>query len=82
MLIPEANATGAVNVSLFAAPAGIVAPVVPNDVCPVVPVTVPQVAVPLATQTAFALSVTPAGSGSDTVTLFAFDGPAFVTVTV
>ena len=47
-----------------------------------VPVTVPQVAVPAATQVAFAFSVTPAGNGSVTVTLVAFDGPAFVTTTV
>ena len=79
---PDAKATGTVNVSLFAAPAAIVAPVVPKLVCPVVPVTTPQFAVPAATQVAFAFRVTPAGSGSVSVTLFAFDGPAFVTVTV
>ena len=77
-----ANDTGTVNVSVLPAPAAIVAPVVPKLVCPVVPVTVPQFAVPLATQVAFALSVTPAGNGSESVTLFAFDGPALVTTTV
>ena len=55
---------------------------VPKLVWPVVPVTVPQFDVPLATHVALALRVTPAGSGSDTVMLFAFDGPVFVTTTV
>ena len=54
----------------------------PKLVCPVVPVTVPQFDVPVATQVALALSVTPAGNGSDTVTLPAFDGPPLVTTTV
>ena len=70
------------NVSELPAPAPTVAPVVPKLVWPVVPVTVPQFATPLATQVAFALSVTPAGSGSDTVALIAFEGPALVTTTV
>ena len=80
--MPEANATGTVNTILLAAPAPMVAPVVPNDVWPVVPVTVPQVAAPVGTQDALALNVTPTGNGSETVTLPAPDGPAFVTVTV
>ena len=54
----------------------------PKLVCPVVPVTVPQLAEPAATQVAFAVRVTPAGNGSESVTLPAFDGPAFVTTTV
>ena len=78
----DANATGTVKVSALPAPAATVAPVVPKLACPVVPVTVPQFDVPLATQTALAPRVTPAGSGSVTVTLAAFDGPALVTTTV
>jgi hypothetical protein len=70
------------EVSELPAPAPTVAPVVPKLVCPVVPVTVPQVAVPTAKHVAFAFRVTPAGNGSDTVTLVAFDGPVFVTTTV
>jgi hypothetical protein len=58
-----------------------VAPVVPKLLWPVVPVTVPQVATPLAT-VALAFRVTPAGNGSVTVTLLVFDGPALVTTTV
>ena len=77
-----ANATGTVKTSLLAAPAPIDALVVPKLVCPVVPVTVPQLAVPLATQVAFALSVTPAGNASVTVTFVALDGPPLVTVIV
>jgi hypothetical protein len=46
----------------------------------VVPVTVPQVDAPVATQVAFAVSVTPAGSTSVSVTFVALDGPALVTV--
>ena len=71
-----------VNVRPLPAPAAIVAPVVPKLVCPVVPVTTPHVAAPLDTHVAFALSVTPAGKGSETVTLLALDGPALVTTTV
>ena len=67
---------------LLAAPAAIVAPVVPKLVWPVVPVTAPQVAAPVGAHVALPPSVTPAGSGSATVTLLAFDGPALVTVTV
>ena len=80
--MPDANFTGTLNVSELPAPAAIVAPVVPKLACPVVPVTVPQVAVPVGKHVAFALRVTPAGSGSLTVTLPAFDGPVFVTTTV
>jgi hypothetical protein len=78
----DANATGAVNVSELPAPAPIDAPVAPKLVCPVVPVTVPQAAVPAATQLALALSVTPDGRGSDMVVLVASDGPALVTAIV
>ena len=80
--IPAANFTGTVNVSELPAPAPTVAPVVPKLVCPVVPVTVPQVAAPAATHVAFAFRVTPAGNGSEIVTLPALDRPAFVTTTV
>ena len=78
----DANATGTVKTSLSAAPAPSVAPVVPKLVWPVVPVTAPQPAAPLATQVAFADSVTPAGSASVRVTFAAPDGPPFVTVIV
>src|SRR5437764_261754 len=78
----DANATDAVNVSELPAPAPMDAPLVPKLVCPVVPVTVPQAAVPAATQLALALSVTPDGRGSDTVVLVASDGPALVTTIV
>ena len=80
--MPDANATGTVNVSELPAPTPTVAPVVPKLVWPVVPVTVPQLETPTATQVALALRVTPAGSGSETVTLIAFDGPALVTTRV
>ena len=82
VVMPAANFTGTVKISELAAPAAIVAFVVPKLVCPVVPVTVPQVAAPTAAHVAFAFRVTPAGNGSETVTLAAFDGPALVTVTV
>ena len=80
--MPGAKATGTVKTSLLTPPAPMVAPVVPRLVWPVVPVTVPQVDAPLGTQTAFALSVTPAGSASVSVTFVALDGPPFVTVIV
>ena len=57
------------------------APVAPNDVCPAAPVTVPQLAVPVAAHVTAALSVTPVGSASLTAMSVASDGPAFVTVT-
>ena len=80
--MPAANATGTVNTSVFAPPASTRAAVAPKLVWPVVPVTVPQLDVPLATQVAFAESVTPAGTASATVTLSASDSPVFATVTV
>jgi hypothetical protein len=82
VVMPAAKATGTVNTIALAAPASMRAVVAPKLVCPVVPVTVPQFATPAATHVALADSVTPAGNGSETVTLFAFDGPALVTVTV
>src|SRR5436190_20705962 len=82
VVIPAANATGTVNTIALAAPALTRAVVVPKLVCPVVPVTVPQLDDPPARQVALALSVNPAGSGSLTVTLTASDTPVFVTVTV
>ncbi len=82
VVIADANPTGTVNTRLSPPPAPMLAPVVPKLVCPVVPVTVPQFAVPLAAHVAFAVSVNPAGSASVTVTLLAFDGPPLVTVTV
>ncbi len=82
VVMPEANCTGTVNTSLSAAVDPTLAPVVPKFVWPVVPVTLPHAAAPLATQVTFAESVTPAGSASVTVTLLAAEGPPFVTVTV
>ena len=77
-----ANTTGAVNMSEFAAPAAIETPVVPRLVWPAVPVTVPQFAVPAATQETLAVSVTPGGNASETIVFEASDGPAFVTTIV
>ncbi len=82
VVIPAANATGAVNTSALAAPASMRASVEPKLVWPIVPVTVPQLDVPFATHVAFAASATPAGSGSVTVTLNASVTPVFATVTV
>ena len=82
VVMPAANATGAVNLSELPAPAAIDAPVVPKLVCTARPVTLPQLAVPAATQVAVAVSVTPAGSASLTVTLVASDRPPSVIVTV
>jgi hypothetical protein len=76
-----ANATGTLNVRLLPAPAASVAPVRPAEEPPALPLTDPHVAVPTATQVAFADSVTPAGSESPTVTACASDGPLLVTVT-
>ena len=56
------------------------APVVPSVVCPVVPVTVPQLDVPFALHVALAASVTPGGSASATVTSMASEVPVFCTV--
>lgn len=79
---PAAKATGTVNVSTLAAPATMTAPVAPKPVWPAVPVTVPQFDAPLAAQVALAVSVTPAGSASATVTLLAVDTPLLPTVIV
>lgn len=76
-----AKATGAVNTSELPAPAPMPAPVAPNAAWPLVPVTVPQVAMPFATHATLPVSVTPAGSGSLTVTFSASDVPVLVTVT-
>ena len=81
--MPAAKATGTVNTSLLATPPGaMLAPVVPKAVWPIVPVTVPQLAVPVGTHVALAERVVPAGSASVRVTLVALDGPPLVTVTV
>ena len=79
---PAANATGTVKTSVLPGPASTRAPVAPKLVCPTVPVTVPQLDVPLATHVAFAVSVTPGGKGSLTVTSNASDGPLLAIVTV
>ena len=80
--IPGAKVTGTVNTSVFAPPASTCAVVAPKLVCPVPPVTIPQLDVPFATQLALALSTTPAGSASTTVTSIAWDKPVLPTVTV
>ena len=80
--MPEANATGAVKMSVFAGPASRRAAVAPKLTCPVVPVMLPQLEEPVAKQTALPLSVTPTGNGSAMVRLSASDTPVFVTVTV
>ena len=80
--MPGANVTGTVKTSVFAPPASTRAAVAPKLVWPVVPVTVPQLDEPLATQVALAARVTPAGSASVTFTLSASDRPVFATVTV
>ena len=82
VLMPGANATGTVKTSALPAPASTRAAVAPKLVCPVVPVTVPQLDEPFARQTTFAPRVTPAGNGSVTVTLSALETPVFCTVTV
>ena len=70
------------NTSELPPPATIVAPVALKLVCPVLPVTVPQLAPPAATHVTSAVSVTPAGSVSATDTLSASVKPLSVTVTV
>src|SRR5262249_32298484 len=77
-----ANATGAVKTSALAGPASTRAPVAPKLAWPVAPVTTPQLDVPLATHVAFAVSVTPGGNGSMTVTPGARDGPRVAPVAV
>jgi hypothetical protein len=62
------------------APAAIVAPVAIKLVPPAIPLMLPQVAEPVAIQVGAAVSVTPAGRLSVTVTLVAFAGPLLVAV--
>ena len=81
VVMPGAKATGTMNTIVLAPPAFTRAPVVPKLVCPVVPVSAPQLDVPFATQVAAAVSVSPAGSASVTVTANASVGPLFTTVT-
>ncbi len=80
-VVPAAMATGTVKTSESPAPAPSVAPVVPKLVWPMLPVTVPHVATPLPVHVTAAVSVSPAGNASVTVTLAASLGPVFVTVT-
>ncbi len=80
--MPDANATGIVKTIVFAPPASTRALVVPKLVCPVVPVTVPQLDVPFAAHVAFAASVRPGGNASLTVTSSASEMPVFSMVTV
>ncbi len=76
-----ANETGTVNVRKLPAPALTCAPVAPKLVCGAMPVTTPQLAVPVAAQVTAPLKVTPAGSVSPTVTLSASDTPVLATPT-
>ena len=82
VVMPAEYATGAVKVMELPPPAPIEAPVVPKLVCPALPVTVPQSAVPAGTHSGVAVSVTSAGSGSVTVTESAAEMPVLVTTTV
>jgi len=81
VVILDAKATGTVNVSALPPPALTRAPDVPKLVPPAAPVTAPHSDVPEATQVALAESVTPAGSGSVTVTLVASVRPPLLTTT-
>ena len=81
-VIPESKATGTVKTNELPMPAPMLAPVVPKLVSPMPPVTVPQLALPFATQDTAAVSVTPAGSASVTVTSSASLAPVSVIVTV
>ncbi len=76
-----ANATGTVNTSELTVPAPMPAPVAPKPDWPAAPVTVPQVAMPLAAHVTVPASVTPTGSASFTVTSSASDAPVLRTVT-
>ncbi len=82
VVIPGSNATGTVKTSELPGSAPTLAPVVPKLVSPMPPVTVPQLALPFPTQDTAAVSVTPAGSASVTVTSAASLAPVSVTVTV
>src|SRR5262245_57277992 len=79
---PGANATGATNVSVWPPPPPTRAPVVPNVVPPARPVTVPQAALPAGAHVGAAVSVTPAGSASASVTPVASDSPVLATTIV
>ena len=76
-----ANATGTVKVSRLAAPALMRAPTAEKLACGALPVTVPQLALPAATQVTVPLSVTPSGSESLTEILSASDTPLLAMVT-
>jgi hypothetical protein len=70
-----AKATGSINVRVLPAPAATKAPVTEKVDCPAAPLSVPQLALPLATHVAAALSVTSGGSVSLTETSRASVGP-------
>ena len=76
-----ANATGTVNLMELAAPALIRAPTAARLDCPALPVTVPQVALPVTAHVTLPPSTTPVGNASSTETLSASDAPVFTTVT-
>jgi hypothetical protein len=78
----EANATGTVNVSSAAPPAGSDALLAAKDVAPAPPVTVPHDALPVAAHVTAPASRAPAGKASVTATLAASDVPVLATVAV
>ena len=78
----EAKSTAIVNVTALPAPAATLTPVAPKFDPPTTPLSVPQLAVPVATHVGVAASVTPLGNGSLTVTPLALEGPALVNVIV
>ena len=70
------------NTSELPPPLTIVAPVALKLVCPRLPVTVPQVELPLAVHVTLPVNVTPVGSASSTETSSASVKPVLATVTV
>ena len=78
----DAKATGTLNTNELPAPAAIVAPLALKLACPLAPVTVPHVELPLAVQRTLPLKLTPAGSASSTETSNASLEPVLATVTV
>ncbi len=80
-VMPGAKATGTVNTSELPGPAPTMPLVMLKLVPPMLPMTGAQVALPFAVQETFAVSVSPGGSRSVTVTSRASLAPELVTVT-
>src|SRR4051812_36267288 len=74
------NVTGNVRTTVLPAPAGMTACASDPLPSPAAPLTVPQVAVPAATQVAAPLSMTPDGSGSSSATSSASESPVLPNV--